>query len=245
MIERVLGFDQFSRTEMEQPMVFFRVGWDFRWLSRRSLLARIAGQPVPSGGIGEVQAPDESPVELDEFIEALRLLARVENGDPIDPVVAARARTGGEVAQRLLKEEEFEKWLVADSTRRQVLVLPGGWHRLDTWVALKAAIAIGAAMVLPPEEGAWAWTVVWSKPSLVVAGPDQLVALVKEVSGVRPWRRKRALKKVRWVVALTRCEGSGKADGPCWSEDAEAMTSSAHQSLEWLCRLGPSGLDLC
>ncbi len=194
-IERLLGLEGLGRRELEQPLVFFRVGWEYRWLSRAAIVNRLLGEPELSTSINTIRDFD-SPAELDAFCD--HLLEAADGLETAGVETAGPQSDSGDRANR--QPRDVERVLGAT---RAVIVLPGGWHRSDTQRAFRLGRSIRAAFVLPPEEGAWPWAVVWSRPSLIVAGGDQLAALATELSEMRPRKRRRALAKLCAIVPVS------------------------------------------
>ncbi len=221
-------------------MVFFRVDWDFRWWSYRKVLQASGGPDLvlasatepadSSSSILDDTGDADTPLELTELVEVCRWLSGrlgvgLSNGEEPPgggpdqwPGLLEEGLEWARVAEHRLNRGRSPA--AAGRGSRDVLVVPGGWHREDSWAALHLALSRGGALVLAPEEGAWAWTVLWARPTLIIAHDDQLDALAAEVAQRRGRKRRSALRSTRALFrvpawsSLVPISDSQDFDGP-------------------------------
>lgn len=179
-----------ERAELEQPLVFFRDDWDFRWMSGHQVLARI-GLGESNSTIVDERGRFEEPRELTHFCVEFDLMVRGKtHAPPSDPDLEDLAR-------------ESEALL---GVQRPSIVLPGS-SRDDDRLLLRLGIELGAAFVLPPDPATFVWTVCTTRPTMLAANCDQLRELVAELSTRSAWRRRRILSATRVVYAIGSAKG--------------------------------------
>lgn len=169
--------------ELEQPMVFFRDGWEFRWLSGHQVLARLE-LAEPSRSIVDERGSFEDPPELTHF---LGILGGTLRGQA--PELAAPVRATAEEVQGTF------------GRRRGSIVHPGTGAVGEDFM-LQLGLECGAAFVLAPGPSTFVWTVVSSRPTIVVAGDDLLLELAEDLRGRPGWRRRRLMSATRFVFAF-------------------------------------------
>lgn len=181
-----------ERSELEQPLVFFRDGWDFRWMSGNQVLARL-GLGEASRTIVDERGDFEEPPELIEFLTEVEelMLGRTQAPDSA-PEIEALA---GEM------ENAFRR-------RRPSMALPGA-ETADRRFVLRLGLELGAAFVLPPDPSTFVWTVCTTRPTIVAAGAELLGELAVDLEARPQWRRRRTTSATRFVLELARAADGG------------------------------------
>ena len=185
---------RFEPAELDQPFVFFRDGWELRWLSNAGVLERL-GFGESSRNIVDERGALEEPTELTSFLEDLDAMLRGQAGvPPSAPDVGTLAR---EVRGALRR-------------RRASIVLPSSKPTEAAFV-LRLGLEVGVAFVLPPDPSTFAWTVCTARPTIIAAGEDLLSELVSDLRGRSAWRRRRTLSATRFLFGLDADSGSDAA----------------------------------
>ena len=189
--------------EPEQPLVFFREGWEFRWLSGRQVLAR-SGLAEPGRTIVDERGDFEEPPELSEFLREVEAMLRHGGSGP---------RSTPHVSDVVLEVRRALR-----RRQRPTMVLPSAdlaELRFLLWLGLE----LGAAFVLPPDPSTFAWSVRTMRPSVVIAGDSLLLELAEELRARSNWSRRRTVSATRCVFAL----GAAGEDNDALGELAPLM----------------------
>lgn len=174
-----------ERSELEQPLVFFREGWEFRWMPGRQVLARL-GLAEAGRTIVDERGDFEEPLELTEFLNDLEALLLGRTQAPHStPDIEALA---GELRLALRR-------------RRPSMVLPPA-EGADRLFALRLGLEIGAALILPPDPSTFVWAVCTTRPTIVAAGTELLHELTADLADRGKWRRHRLVSATRFVLEL-------------------------------------------
>jgi hypothetical protein len=193
MITQAL-FDHADRTP-EDPWLFRRMGWDWRWISFRAAAAEVRARMADSGSdvilrrgtsgrIWEEERsarPDPSARNSpqDDFASSvLSDLALQAVGQPVtvqNPDGESVTLSSDDLAQAAAAISRALPEMPAK--RREILVLGGALDEPATRAMLSWATVAGAALLLEHDAGSVLGSAVWARPTLFAGTVEQIAGL--------------------------------------------------------------------
>lgn len=155
-------FDHAASTP-EDPWLFRRVGWYWRWLSFRAAAE-------------QVRAPAGSPMADLSFEAILADLALQAAGQTVtvrgsgDQTLALTAADLAQAAEALSRE-------LPERLEREILVLGGSPDDPATRALLSWATVAGAALLLEHDPGSVLGSAVWARPTLFAGAAEEIAGL--------------------------------------------------------------------
>ena len=201
-----------AASDPEDPWLFYRRGWDWRWRSWGQVADQVArgAEALAATEDAVAWSPKQDPDAV-----ALSLVAQAAGSHPqtLSPSGLPECRSRLESWQpRALDLEaatetlDFQQQIFADAerfnallepaTERPILCATPALEEPDFQVLLAWTVLAGAAWVLEPDSEAFHETVLWARPTIVAATGEELRRLTAAMQD----RRRR--RHSRWKVAV-------------------------------------------